>query len=285
MASQTSFEASTETGYMLSRDCAAASRLNLQYYLWKDTLGFDIHPSILSSTTSQTVHIADVGAGTAIWPIHIASQYPSARVQAYDIDCAQAPPSAWLPANLEVARLNVFDALAPGVEGTFDVVHVRLFALVVQKSDPRPVIATLRRLLKPGGYLQWDEVEQEGHYVAYGSLTVDPAMPRVQRLMDFIRADGKHAWVPRLGEVLADEGFVDAQTHRYTDREAMVQANSDQHMMTMQEFTGKLRDLGKGEDAQHVSGLVRDAVEELRLAQGAYVMPKLVTVARKSLAG
>lgn len=48
--------------YDLGRDFLGSARLNLQHYLWKDTLNYDIHPSI--PVAHDHLHIADVGTGT-----------------------------------------------------------------------------------------------------------------------------------------------------------------------------------------------------------------------------
>ncbi|KAI9871737.1 MAG: hypothetical protein M1830_002509 [Pleopsidium flavum] len=49
--------------------------------------------------------------------------------------------------------------------GQFDIVHVRLITLVIKDNNALPVINNLRKLLKPGGYLQWDEVDTVGTYI------------------------------------------------------------------------------------------------------------------------
>lgn len=54
---------------------------------------------------------------------------------------------------------NLFQEPPPQFVGYFDVVHVRLITVVVKNNDPRPLLANLTKLLKPGGYLQWGEVD------------------------------------------------------------------------------------------------------------------------------
>lgn len=49
--------------YRLNRDVLASSRLNYQHYIWKETLGFLLHPKI--DTSKVDIRIADVGTGTA----------------------------------------------------------------------------------------------------------------------------------------------------------------------------------------------------------------------------
>ena len=45
--------------------------------------------------------------------------------------------------------------------GQYDVVHRRLIFTVMRDEDARPLIRNLTRLLKPGGWLQWDELNVE----------------------------------------------------------------------------------------------------------------------------
>lgn len=58
------FNLGNELDYMLDRSYTAASRLNYQFYLWKDTLRFNLHPSIqLPKDESTPVRIADLALG------------------------------------------------------------------------------------------------------------------------------------------------------------------------------------------------------------------------------
>ena len=41
----------------------------------------------------------------------------------------------------------------------FDIVHIRAFAAVIKAGNPEPLLRNLIQLLKPGGYLQWDEFD------------------------------------------------------------------------------------------------------------------------------
>ncbi|MCJ1445449.1 MAG: hypothetical protein MMC23_005954 [Stictis urceolatum] len=42
-----------------------------------------------------------------------------------------------------------------------DVVHVRFFICVVRDGDPGPLLALLWKMLKPGGWLQWMEMDMQ----------------------------------------------------------------------------------------------------------------------------
>ena len=49
--------------YMSSKQCSQRKRLNLQHYLFKDLLGYNIHPDI-TVRNDKDFKIADVGTGT-----------------------------------------------------------------------------------------------------------------------------------------------------------------------------------------------------------------------------
>lgn len=49
--------------YRLNRNIAASTRLSLQHYIWKENMGYLLHPSI--DVSRPDLAIADVGTGTA----------------------------------------------------------------------------------------------------------------------------------------------------------------------------------------------------------------------------
>ena len=48
--------------YILNRGCSQSVRLNLQHYIFKETLGYELSPHLSSLPTNA--RIADVGTGT-----------------------------------------------------------------------------------------------------------------------------------------------------------------------------------------------------------------------------
>ena len=144
--------------YILNRDRshAAVSRLNLQFYLWKDALKSNFHPSILLSL-SKTAAIAEVASGTCMWLIDVSREPPEGQLDGLNYDLRQAPHQKWLPSDFKMRHWNVFEDVPDDLVGKYDYVHTRLLVLVVESKNPRPIIRNLRKLLKPGGYLQRDE--------------------------------------------------------------------------------------------------------------------------------
>ncbi|KAJ0375158.1 hypothetical protein COL922a_014199 [Colletotrichum nupharicola] len=53
--------------------------------------------------------------------------------------------------------MDSFGDVPEELVGKYDVVHLRLWCCVVTGGNPSKLIQGAMRLLKPGGYLQWDE--------------------------------------------------------------------------------------------------------------------------------
>ncbi|KAI1409705.1 S-adenosyl-L-methionine-dependent methyltransferase [Hypoxylon sp. FL1857] len=156
--------------YPLSRDFVDFNRLNLQHYLWKDVFGYILHPRI--PRDGKAFRVADVGTGTGIWLLDLASELDaSAELLGLDTDITQVGPSEWLPANLSLREWDIRTDVPDDLVAKFDIVHVRLFCWVID-GDPGPVLKNLVTLLKPGGYLQWGDIDIQ-------SMRIETASPDV----------------------------------------------------------------------------------------------------------
>ncbi|GAB1311029.1 Methyltransferase domain-containing protein [Madurella fahalii] len=279
--SATDWSLTNGQGYILNRDRshAAASRLNLQFYLWKDALKFNIHPSI-SASLSKTAAIAEVASGTGIWLIDVSRELPEAQLDGLDYNLDQAPHPKWLPRNVKMRYWNVFDDVPEDLVGKYDYVHTRLLLLVVESKNPSPIIRNLRKLLKPGGYLQWDELDTVNMTVK----KVDPSQqtPALDQLRDWSWADGRHDWTVKLPQFMTEEGFEDAKAYFFGDPPELARAFNEQHLLTAEEFAEGLAKLGKQEAASRYFKLVADAYDE-SVAGAALCVPRVVCVARKPL--
>ncbi|KAK4194564.1 hypothetical protein QBC40DRAFT_290552 [Triangularia verruculosa] len=281
-------------GYILDRDRshAAASRLNLQFYLWKDALGFNIHPTIshsllpphsgaepVSSNTSPLA-VCEVASGTGIWLIDVSRSLPSSTIlTGLDYNLSQSPPSEWLPRNISMRHWNVFEPVPADLMGKFDYVHTRLLVLVVGESkDPGPIIRNLWKLLKPGGWLQWDELDT----VNMSVQKVDPGIktPALDELRAWSWADGRLDWSVKLPEFMEQEGFVDVKGDLFGDPPELARAFTEQHLLTAEEFAEGLIKLGKREAGEKYFDMVQKAHQEA-IEGAALCVPRIVCVGRK----
>ncbi|KAF2256816.1 S-adenosyl-L-methionine-dependent methyltransferase [Trematosphaeria pertusa] len=263
------------TGYILDRSHLAACRLNLQHFLWGETFRFTIHPSI---TLPAKPAIADVACGTGLWLIDAAAQHPEARLHGFDIDLSQAPHPSWLPPNVKLSEWNIFDDIPDEWIGKFDLVHVRLLLLVFSGIDPKPFIEKLYRLLRPGGYLQWDELDCVNMHVR--KIDRNIAAPALEGLRTMCYAEGRHDWVLQLRDMLSSAGFEAAALEKYGDNPTLARAYNDLHLHTMEEIATRLLQMRKEDEAAHVFGLIREGYGEA-VNGAALCLPRIVCVARK----
>jgi SAM-dependent methyltransferase len=157
--------------YRLNRDILASIRLNFQHYIWKESLGYLLHPSIKLS--SPTISIADIGTGTgyvslpasqyllklahklidptmcSIWLTDPCRQYPNAQLHGFDISDDQYPASGFLESNVSLRYLDILKEIPAEYVEKYDVVHARLLVQVVNQAggDPVPVIRNLMKLV------------------------------------------------------------------------------------------------------------------------------------------
>ncbi|PYH83551.1 S-adenosyl-L-methionine-dependent methyltransferase [Aspergillus uvarum CBS 121591] len=193
--------------YALHRNYHSSARLNAQNHLWKDALGYSLHPCI-GLTPDSAPRIADIGTGTGIWMMDVKREYPAAQIDGFDISFAQCPPPEWLPDGVRLRELDLYEPLPTELEGIYDVVHLRLFFVVIRNDDPGPVLRNMLRMLKPGGWLQWSEHNYESWSVQSVGGRETPALDEMMKLM---KQTGLGRWVPGLPDLFAQHGMVDVR--------------------------------------------------------------------------
>ena len=71
----------------------------------------------------------------------------SAQLDGYDNNLSQCPPKEWLPDNVNIYNFDAFAKLPKELIGKYDILHVRLFLLIVQNNDPMPLLNTFIQML------------------------------------------------------------------------------------------------------------------------------------------
>jgi ubiquinone/menaquinone biosynthesis C-methylase UbiE len=143
-------------------------------------------PSIRDHLESIGPHaaVADVACGTGIWLIDLArSLPPTSRLDGYDFDTSKYPEAGSVPSNVNFKFANALEEFPEEVQGVYDLVHVRLMMFGLKAEQWEIVAANLFKLLKPGGYLLWDEM-------SYGSWI---SIPLTKSFIDWITIDVKYA--------------------------------------------------------------------------------------------
>ncbi|KAI1736261.1 hypothetical protein F4680DRAFT_432335 [Xylaria scruposa] len=266
--------------YPLSRDFIDFNRLNLQHHLWKDIFGYSLHPKIPRDT--KFLKIADVATGTGSWLLDLHSQLESStetELVGFDVDIAQVGPKEWLPPNFSLRKWSVFDDVPDDLVATFDIVNVRLIVFVIE-NDPAPVLRNLTKLLKPGGYLQWCEIDLESQHVETISPDVSTeCLQAVQELTVLKDTRLMPTWVRRLQHTFESEGLqaveADWQTGRRHTALAMHWCNLHIPMM----ISDKIR-TSNPEKAAKIDSAIQGSIIETQ--NGAmFVHTRVIVIGRK----
>ncbi|KAL8677212.1 MAG: hypothetical protein Q9224_007212, partial [Gallowayella concinna] len=112
--------------------------------MWRRELGYVLHPDI---PVNQGTRIADLACGNCAWLVDAAREYPRAQLDGFDLSTAQFPHTAWIPKNINLSTMDIFQPVPDDLRGQYDVVHVGLLVFVVEKGDPLPILDNLLALL------------------------------------------------------------------------------------------------------------------------------------------
>ncbi|TGJ84684.1 hypothetical protein E0Z10_g4053 [Xylaria hypoxylon] len=99
--------------------------------------------------------IADVCTGTGVWAVSVAEQLPQAQIRGFDIDTSKFATN--LPPNVQLQRGDVFEPFPSELLGKFDLVHARFLVSLLRKEDWVPVARNFMTLLRPGGWILWED--------------------------------------------------------------------------------------------------------------------------------
>ena len=102
--------------------------------------------------------VADVGTGTGIWLAEIAPKLPSgARLDGFDLVTTKFRTKDKLAANIRLRQGDILSPFPEELWGQYDVVHVRFLVLALKAEQWSEAAANLMTLLRPGGWLFWEE--------------------------------------------------------------------------------------------------------------------------------
>ncbi|KAF6822229.1 methyltransferase domain-containing protein [Colletotrichum plurivorum] len=200
--------------YVLNRGDLAKERARLEYNhhrIWLPLCGGHLcPPHVLAHLRGLPApRVAEVATGTGVWLLDMAAQLPAAaELRGIDMDSTKFPPASQaVPLNVSFLKHNALEPFPEEMRGTFDMVHVRLISLGMRAGDWELVARNVFALLKPGGWLHWEEVADGGWRVVPPSRAFDEWM-RVTALWSM--KTGRNLFMPsRLPLLLKDTGFVD----------------------------------------------------------------------------
>ncbi|PYI08853.1 LaeA-like methyltransferase [Aspergillus sclerotiicarbonarius CBS 121057] len=197
--------------YVFGRDKVESKRLDSQHRLLVKVTGNTlIHPTI---PTEQIRSVADIATGTGIWLEDVSQFLDTPHIQRYyhgfDISSDQFPDN---PGSIHLSVHDLTDPFPREHWNRYDLVHVRLLVAALEEYEYRAAITNIYNILKPGGYLQWEEIDEET-YISKDN----PVIWELRRCFDYsLTTEGKcfqaSAKVYQESQIV---GFVDVERLAY----------------------------------------------------------------------
>ncbi|OHE96274.1 hypothetical protein CORC01_08492 [Colletotrichum orchidophilum] len=201
-----------DTVYALNRGDLTKERDRLEYNhknIFLPLCGGLCPQEVLTHLTNQqTPRVAEIATGTGIWLRDMAKLLPpSAELRGIDMDTTKFPPPSALPPNISLLQHNALKSFPDGMHGSFDMVHIRLIGSGMRKEDWKTVASNAFTLLRPGGYIHWEEAGETSWKCVPPSCAFDE-WSRI-RLLWSLKV-GRNPFMPaQLPLVLRDAGFTD----------------------------------------------------------------------------
>ncbi|KAL8649108.1 MAG: hypothetical protein Q9226_005715 [Calogaya cf. arnoldii] len=95
------------------------------------------------------------------------------------------------------------------LQGKFDIVHIRLIGITID-HDPTPAMRNIAKLLKPNGYLQWEEMDLTQSIIATADDTIH-MVDAVARMNALMKTHDASVWVLDIPRILEKNGFCDVR--------------------------------------------------------------------------
>ncbi|KAJ5653364.1 hypothetical protein N7490_000367 [Penicillium lividum] len=228
-----------------ARNFRTSARLHLQHFLFQNTIGYLLEPTVEKSllASSQPLRIADLACGNGIWLTelhsHFAKNNISAMLDGYDINPVNFPDAAYLPKSVSVKQLDILAKTLPAeLIGIYDVVHIRAFVSVITDGDLAPILSVASKLLKPSGFLQWEETRGDKWVVESPSPQVSKlACESIVKVFESgQKAQGiNYEWVDVLDTRLGQFGFQDARIIYQEKRKQDYKGWTEDYLMVWEE--------------------------------------------------
>ncbi|KAJ5850296.1 hypothetical protein N7455_010152 [Penicillium solitum] len=172
-----------EDGYVLGRAIEDSDRLDAQHLLWKLHTGFELHPDIpvmenmrlrsLRLEQRKPLPLLYISLRVvltslsfySIWIFDLATQLPTVQLYGFDISDSQYPSKELWPRNVTLGLLDSLVDPPSSLYGQYDVVHLRMWASILRGNDISLLSRHVKHLLKPGGYLQWEDADLVHQYI------------------------------------------------------------------------------------------------------------------------
>ena len=97
-------------------------------------------------------NLVTIDSYNSAWLLDLAKDLPSSfQLDGFDISACGFPQTEWLPRNVSLQALDASKEPPEHLLGKYDIVHLRLFLIVVDGNDPKPFLNHCVKLLSMYG--------------------------------------------------------------------------------------------------------------------------------------
>ena len=222
-----------------------------------------------------------------IWLLDVANQVPrTSQLDGVDISFNQCPPREWLPKNVTLRLADVFREPAEELIEKYDVIHIRHFICVVKGDDPSKLLQNLLRMLKPGGWIQWDEWNVfERHFTKSNPNTPQENIDKLGKEFEVMRRHTSNpSWAQRLDEFFLLEDMQHVAMEKRLSSKSHLPYMNDLTLLVFQELIDGAETAGNidAERARYLRQLLGGATRESRMGN-AWNLTRCMAVGQKSL--
>ncbi|KAL8817545.1 MAG: hypothetical protein Q9223_003647 [Gallowayella weberi] len=234
----------------------------------------------------------------SVWLLDLASNCPSSwSLTGFDVSTAQFPHAAYLPSNVSLKQFDAFEPVTPELVEAFDVIHLRALCVVVKGGDPSVLIENVAKMLKPDGYIQWDDFDPDTFITYSPSLSISktssdeiiktwanyakqldlhfeyggPSLPPEEA--QCCTSNLLDRWLSTLPSLLKKVGISTLQTQRFSYPSSKLRkAATDNWMMALEETMFViLNRSGEEDEKERFRKLLTETVEETKAGVGMWI--------------
>ncbi|CAJ0909134.1 9966_t:CDS:2 [Entrophospora sp. SA101] len=137
--------------YVFPLDNDEIDRLQTQHFIQKHVWGGNFSAPIESILSNENSKILDVGCGTGVWTLDMASEFTKPKF--FGVDIEPLYPAEIKPENVQFVNANVLTGL-PFEDNTFDFVYMRFMLFAFTIADWERAVSELIRVTKVGGFIE-----------------------------------------------------------------------------------------------------------------------------------
>lgn len=270
--------------YLLPRGGLASARLTFQHAAVTRAQGWLLHPNVRQSISNlKTPRIADLATGNGIWAFEVAEEFPSAEIVGLDISAEQFPPTKTWPSNVKFELGDLFEPVPARYQQYFDVVHIRLIVAAIYNMDKDILMQNIVSMIKPGGYIQWDEIIEPTGITYDKDLNMKYEMANCFKRM-FKVANFRPAtqWADTLPNVYMRYGLENIVGHKPVLKPSTLPQQTESLAWSLRECMGMAVKMGKP-NAEEELRLAEQDMEELAASGHMWAYAWIVAIGKKPL--